>query len=454
MDNNLPYDILAESTIICTLIQHPEYILQSENLKSSHFYDKANGVFHWAIQELVKQGVEFIDDLNMTVQINTSNGCARTIKGDVEERVRDLIAKSDTLSVDSVEEYMVFVNQVIALGFKRSLYLFMKSTEMKCLDVANDDIDELNKEIMDKINDLAINFITKEKIDSFGKKVDAIWNEVLDGRNSDGTFGIKPRWDILSKYFTYQEGELVLYCARRKHGKSVIAMNECLHKAMCGLWVVYFDTEMSDKLFFTRLAAHASGIEENRIKSGQLTPEESDILQSTIEYIKTLPIIHEYNPRWTKEQVVTQTRILHNKGMCDFFIYDYIKDTSGKNTSSSEQYNELGNWCDTIKNGVLGALKICGISFAQLNRNGQIGDSDKIERYVTAGVTWARKTPEEIARDGEQCGNYKMKVNFNRIGDCHDDDDEQDYLDFMFKGSILTIEECKKQHEIQTPFEG
>lgn len=452
MDTSLPFDISAEAGVICTLILRPDFILCSEHLKPSHFYDKANGVFYWAIQELVKRGVDTIDSLTLTTQINTNKGCARTIGTNLEGKICSIISQSERMARDTIEDYTLLVNQVIALGFKRAMYTELKKIENKCLNVDNDDIDELNREIMDTVNDLAVNFITKDKIDMFGKKVDSIWESIKSKRNKDGTYGIKPAWDILSKYFTYQDGELILYCARRKHGKSVIAMNECFHKAKSGLNVVYFDTEMQDELFFTRLASHASQIDEDKIKSGNLTQEEETIFNEVKEYIKSLPIIHEYNPRWTKEQVVTQARILHNRGMCDFFIYDYIKDTSGKNTSSSEQYNELGNWCDTIKNQVLGALKIPGISFAQLNRNMQIGDSDKIERYVTAGVTWCRKTQEEIARDGEQCGNYKMKVNFNRIGDSHDEDDEQDHLDFLFVGSALTIKECKNQHE-KSPFD-
>ena len=40
---------------------------------------------------------------------------------------------------------------------------------------------------------------------------------------------------------------------------------------------------------------------------------------------------------------------------------------------------------------------------------------------------------------------------FNRIGGFHDEDD---YCDMVFRGEILTIEECKKQHNKNvTPYD-
>lgn len=449
-----PNDVAAEAGVICTLIRHPDFELSSEHLQPEFFYYPENAEMYRAIKSLISSGVQKIDELTLITKMKSFTDVEVLFGANAKEKIMGIVDGAVHVSRNSIEEYNVLVNTIIGLGFKRNAIKELQQCVYECEKCKIDDIDEINLKLLNTVNNLATDYIVKDKIDLFGKKVDGIWEEIKDKRNADGTYGVKPKWEILKDYFTYQEGELILYVARRKQGKSVIAMNECLDKAKSGLTVFYADTEMSDELFFTRLTSHASGIPENKIKSGDLSPEESDIVEKTIQYIKSLPIIHEYNPRWTREKLVTQAKILHNKGMCDFLIYDYIKSTSGKVTSASEQSQELGIWCNTIKNDILGALGICGISFAQLNRGMTIADSDGIERYCTAGVMWQRKTQEEMVRDGEQCGNYKMKVLFNRIGDSHDEDDEEDYLDFLFRGSILTIEETKQQHDREDdPFE-
>lgn len=451
---DLPYDISAEKGIICSLILYPNFIFEHNTLKDSHFFDKQNGALFWAIRNLVEKGIMKIDERNLMVQLNSDLAISKLIGDNVDDQIEEVVDNAPLIARTSVEEYKALVNRVVGLGFKRELYKKIKVIENKCLTDSTNDITSLHSEVMNIMDNMAINFITDEAVQNFSDKIDKIWNSVIDSRNPDGTFGIPSRWNILRNYFTYQSGELTLIAARRKNGKSVIAMNECVHLLKSGLAVVYFDTEMQDELFTTRMLSHITGIPEDNIKSGNYGKEEDKILLDARQWLKKQKLVHEYNPRWTKEAIITKCKILHNQGRLDFFIYDYIKDTSGKNTSSSDIYNELGNWCDSIKNGICGALKIPGLTFAQLNREMKIADSDKIERYVTTGCTWRKKTSEEIEKDGKECGNYCLKVDFNRIGNSHEEDAEDDYIDMLFRGSILTIDVCKKQHERKDkPFE-
>ena len=450
-----PHDTNAEAGVICTLIRHPEFELKSEHLQPSFFYYPENGEIYRAIKRLVNQGVTNIDELTLTTQLSMISDTDKLFYGETKEKIRELIDGASYVARSSEEEYKVLVDTVIGLGFKRHAVAKLQDIIGDCMECKIDNIDEVNSKLLDTVNNLATDFITGDEIDYFGKKMDTIWEKIKNRRNADGTYGILPRWSCLKDYFTYQNGELTLYCARKKKGKSVIALNETLDKAKSGLNVVYFDTEMKDELFMTRLCSHATGISEDKIKNGTMSYEEEKIFDDTYEWLKTLPIIHEYSPNWTKEGIITQAKILHNKGKCDFFIFDYLKENSKKEMSASDRSRELGKWADAIKNGICGALDIPGIAFAQLGRDMNIANSDEISRYVTTGITWDTKTNEEICKHGKECGNMKMKVDFNRIGKSHDEDDEDDYLDFNFIGEILTIQETKAQHtrDDATPFE-
>jgi hypothetical protein len=122
--------------------------------------------------------------------------------------------------------------------------------------------------------------------------------------------------------------------------------------------------------------------------------------------------------------------------------------TDDKTISSSEQYNELGNWVNFLKNNIAGNLNVAVLTFAQLNRDDNVADSDKIERYSTTGIRWRMKTADEVAQDGDECGNYAITVDFNRIGE---EMPKYEYIDCLFLKEILTINECEKQHEVLEP---
>ena len=81
---------------------------------------------------------------------------------------------------------------------------------------------------------------------------------------------------------------------------------------------------------------------------------------------------------------------------------------------------------------------------AQLNRQNQVADSDKLERYVSSSIWWRDKSTEELARDGLDCGNFAATIDLNRNGEAMDD---EEYIDFKFDGNRMRIEQSKKQHD-------
>lgn len=74
-------DTQAEAGIIATLVYHPDFILHSDVLKAGYFYHKDNGCLYWAIDELIKAGVDNIDAFN----ISNSNETYGAPKEQLEE---------------------------------------------------------------------------------------------------------------------------------------------------------------------------------------------------------------------------------------------------------------------------------------------------------------------------------------------------------------------------------
>jgi replicative DNA helicase len=442
----LAYDIAAESGVISTLLQHPEFILHSEYLKPGYFYKKENGCIYWAIQELYKAGIDKIDTFNLTTQINSNKGVKNIIDSLNIPSIQEFIDLSKNIARDTTEEYIKITNIVVTLSYKRDLYKKILNYENMCLDEKQDNLNVLNTYIYDDLNKLAEQYVVTENIKLFGDEIDNLWDQICKRRSTNGVYGIPSKYSLLNEYFTYESSELILFQARMKRGKSAFMMNEALHKIKNSIPTAYLDSEMSSRLFLERVLSHLTKIPIKKIKIGDYSASEEKIINDTKAWLKKQPFVHIYDPGWTNDKIYTTCQILKYKMNLGFVVFDYIKSNT---MSSSEQYNELGEKCDFLKNRIAGTLDIPVLCGAQLNRNNQTADSDKLERYCTVSIIWREKTSEEIMTDGKECGNYALNVKLNRIGEQMMDDE---YVDFLFNGNVMSIEQASKQHEKVEPF--
>lgn len=101
-----------------------------------------------------------------------------------------------------------------------------------------------------------------------------------------------------------------------------------------------------------------------------------------------------------------------------------------------------------IKNRCCGDLGICGVGAAQATSSGKLADSAKIARNASTIIMIQDKTPEEINMDGENCGNKKLIVKFNRNGAQMADGE---YIDVWFDGNRVSYEEAV-QHCTVNPY--
>lgn len=413
--------------------------MNSEYLSPSYFYNQDNGCIYWAISELYKSGITNIDAFNITNKLNSHSAVKKTIEQYNLPYMQEYISLSAAVARNTIKEYLELVDIIIELAFKRDLSNTLSTLQNSCYK-QDLELSDLNNEVYNRINKLTEKYLTHNSIEMFGEKADELWNAICERRNPDGVYGIPSKFTLLNQYFTYEPTELVLLKARMKMGKSAFMMNEAIHKIKMGVPTVYFDTEMSDRLFFERMLANITGIELHKIKSGKYGEDESEILQKAIDWIKQQPFVHIYDPQFTNENIYSICNMLKYKMGLEFVIFDYLKSNV---LESSAQYNELGSKCDYLKNNIAGDLQLSVLAGCQLNRQNQVADSDKIERYASVSLLWRNKTSDEIINESEDCGNFKLTVSLNRLGEQMNDDD---FIDFVFEGSVMRINQAKKQH--------
>ncbi|MDD4805061.1 MAG: DnaB-like helicase C-terminal domain-containing protein [Candidatus Pacebacteria bacterium] len=433
-------DVQAESGTISTLLYHPDFILHSSFLKPSHFYDKKNGCIYWAIQELYKSGVDKIDSFNLSSMINSDSRVKKKMQEFDVKTLDELIELARNVTRGTVKEYLIVAREVATSAFKRKLHTKLVELENDCCD-SKYTLDDLNTKAYDSINNIAEEFVLTEKVQKFGDKIDGIVSDIKSRQCGNKHYGIPSKFESFNKYCPFERQELVLFEAKRKTGKSIIMMNEAVHKLKNNIPCVYFDTEMSDRNFTERLLANLTGVPVYKIKSGSYSPSEGQMIDEAIEFIKKAPFVHLYEPVMTNDKIYSTCKILQYKMGLQFVLYDYLKSSE---SDSSRQYNDLGNKTNFLKNNIGGELNLAVCAAAQLNRSGEIGDSWKIEQYVSSAIVIEQKSPEEIATDGAECGNYKAFIKLNRNGEQMA---EGEYIDLVFDGNTATINEAKQQHK-------
>lgn len=213
-----------------------------------------------------------------------------------------------------------------------------------------------------------------------------------------------------------------------------------------GMKVLYLDSELNSRLFTCRIVSHLTGIDFRKVRAGGYNDDEKQRIYAAVSWLEKQSFTHLYMPIFDEQSIYTTIKkVYHTQGI-DVLIIDYFK--SDGNGDAYAVYQKMGGLIDTIKNRVAGALNIAAIGAAQATSTGKLADSAKIARNASTIIILQNKTPEEIERDGRECGNKKLIVKFNRNGDQMDDNT---YIDMFFDGNKILYEEAK-QHILETPY--
>lgn len=439
MDANDLADRQAEGGVIGTLLLHPEYIAHTEYLKPKYFSERNNSIMYWAIQELFKSGITTITDLALAEAIRNNKDAQRIMDEFNLPKVQDQVKYYKLLACGSVEEYKMLAQTVVAFSYKRDMARTIDVIQSNCFN-SSVSMQELSRGAYHALDKLTSKYVSAtDEVSTLGEEIDSIWNDIVSRRGEDGTYGIPSKFPLFRQYFTYQPGELYVVQARFKQGKSVFLMNEVVHMLRGGVACLVVDSEMTTRLYTERLLAHLTGIPVGRLQTGAYSDEEEERINKEIQWIKEQPFVHIYDPYMTMEKLYSICKMLQNTMGLGFLCYDYIK------SNTSDNYNILGAMCDYLKNNIAGDLDIPVLAACQLNRQGEVADSDKINRYLSVGIKWGYKTFEQRQQDGgAEYGNCFAKIYVNRIGKRMDDSDDREYIDFDFIEDVMTIQEAKQ----------
>lgn len=425
----------SESGIIASLIHDPELSFYSDHLLPNHFTNKDNRLVYTAIVMLARKGITNIDPFNIIEVLNAEQATRKYADELSIDRLHEFIDMSDVLARSSVEEYKMLVDTVLDAAFRRDAFQKLKECQIMCFDRS---VENVEQKIYSTIDEVMTEFSTKNEIPPYKDVVEESWEEI-QGRQSNGYAGIPFKFPTLNEYATIEPGELFIFGAEAKQGKSMMLLNCAVDLMKQDLAVLYLDSELNTRLFTARILSHLTQIEYKRLTSGQYSEEEKENINAAIAWLKTRKFTHIYIPMFDHHTIYTTVKkVKHTMGL-DVLIVDYFKGSASGDAFDS--YQELGRFVDEIKNRIAGDMGICAIGAAQATATGKLADSAKIARNASTIAMLMNKTPEEIELDGVECGNKKLVVTLNRNGMQHA---PGEYIDLQFNGNLVSYEEAKQ----------
>lgn len=212
----LPHDDISENGIVGTILVHPEFIYKTEYLKPNMFYNKELACIYHIVSYLLNKGITDIDNFLIINEIE-GNSSFREIINEFSEIANDIDGWLEELKMvarSTIEEYELITEKVITNSFKRESYIKLCELGNHIM-ISKDGINEINYKLQTDVTKFADNYIVNTNVQKIGEKAKELWN-LITSRRSNGYSGLPSKYEGLNKYFTYENGELVVIGGRAK----------------------------------------------------------------------------------------------------------------------------------------------------------------------------------------------------------------------------------------------
>lgn len=430
-------DVKSESGVVASLIAEPNMLNFIENLKGDDFTDRANGVIYDAICRLREQEIQQIDAFNINASISGDAKLMKRAEGCLSpDIISQIVDNAKFLARGTSEEFVLCVNNVLAMAYKRKLYRDLNAAQTRVLSAKS--ITDIQRDVSDILDSAADNYINGADIPKIGDQLEDIMQkiEAKQGAGRGYVFECVPQ---LNDYVTIDKNEMLTFLAPMKSGKSIMLMDTAIDVIRQGGKCIYLDTEMTDALFTQRLIAYYSQVPVQHIRRGNYSDDEQRRVELALEKIKGLELYHKYIPIYTSDEIYGYVKTMKRKCGCDVLFFDYLKPSTA--TDAYSNYAELGNLTNILKNRIAGDLDMAVVSACQASRNGGIADSIRIAQYSSAVIKMERKDYADFKANEAQ-GNYRFTVLYNRLGEQMQEGEQ--WIDANFFGNYAKFQECEQ----------
>lgn len=355
-----PRDTELEEVVLgACMLEKDAYMNVCDILVPDSFYDPAHQKIFQAITTLAFNQRP-TDMMSVTDQLR-KDGVLEDVGGAVH--IAELTAR--VYSAANVE----FHAKIIAQKYlARRLISYASSIETKAYDESND-VDDLLQEAEGHLFEISQTQLKREVT-----QVDPVLNLALEqiqiaANNESGLSGLQTGYHDLDKMTSgWQNSDLIIIAARPAMGKTAFILSMAKNMAVdFNIPIAIFTLEMANVQLVKRLISNVADLEGEKIKSGKLSPDEWDRLNSRIRTVYSAPLYLDETPGLSITELRTKARRLVREKGVKIIMIDYLQlMNAGLKLGSREQ--EVSTISRSLK-ALAKELNIPIIALSQLNRS-------------------------------------------------------------------------------------
>ncbi len=328
LDKTIPANPEAEEAVLGSLLIDPDAVLKVASfLSAEDFYREKNGWLYRAILDLHERRepadfVTLVDELERRNILQEVGGAAY---------LTALI--NGVPSAVYVEHYGHIVERTATLR-----RLIDAAGQIAAL--AYEEADDVN-EVVDRAEQLVFN-VSERRIRRDLAPVGQVMHQVVDRidflhRHQGEILGVPTGFAKLDKLLGgFQKSDLIILAARPSVGKTSLAMNFALNAARKYRKVVaFFSLEMSAEQLVQRLLAMETGIDQQRLRRGEVADHEWDMLMAAAGELSNTMLYIDDTPAMSAMELRTKARRLQAEHGLDLMVVDYLQLMRGEGRSEN-----------------------------------------------------------------------------------------------------------------------
>ncbi|MFN8378414.1 MAG: replicative DNA helicase [Anaerolineae bacterium] len=164
-----------------------------------------------------------------------------------------------------------------------------------------------------------------------------------------------------------QRSDLLIFAGRPGMGKTSFLLSVALNAAKVGARIAIFTMEMGADQIVQRFMAMETGINTQKLRTGQLNQQEYSKFVHSAGNLGGLPIFIDDTPSMTPVQMRTKCRRVQHEHGLDLVIVDYLQLMSGGGTFENNRVQEISYISRSMKE-MARELQVPVFSAAQLSR--------------------------------------------------------------------------------------
>ena len=167
----------------------------------------------------------------------------------------------------------------------------------------------------------------------------------------------------------FQPGELIVVAGRPSMGKTALALNIGEHVALnTGMPVAVFSMEMGATQLAMRLIGSVGKLDQHKLRTGRLGPEDWDKLSTALGRLNEAPILIDETPALNAIEVRSRARrLMKQYGKLGLVIVDYLQ-LMQSTTQGENRATEISEISRSMKS-LAKELSVPVVALSQLNRS-------------------------------------------------------------------------------------